>query len=111
MFPEEIRMADLIYGLITLISVSSTLYMMVRSAKADTTEKQDKQRKDALRDQAVDTKLDAISTNVESVLKKVESWGTRITVLETRYDQLAKDVARLQEHCDDMFRSNVGGTD
>lgn len=110
MLPEQIRVSDLLSWLITAISVTSTLVMLVHTFRDDSEEQQSKKRAEALRDQKVDNKLDSIGSNVESLLKKVENFGNRITVLETKYEQLAKDVSRLQEHCDSMFR-NIGGTD
>lgn len=71
---------------VALISAASTAIMLVRTFGNDT-------RESAKREQ----KLDSIGSNVESLLKKVENYGNRITALETRYDQLKSDLAELRE--------------
>lgn len=71
---------------VALISAASTVIMLIRTFGNDTKES-------AKREQ----KLDSIGSNVESLLKKVENYGNRITILETRYDQLKSDIQELRE--------------
>lgn len=70
---------------VALISAASTVIMLIRTFGNDT-------RESAKREQ----KLDSIGSNVESLLKKVENYGNRITVLETKYDQLRTDLNELR---------------
>lgn len=70
---------------VALISAASTVIMLIRTFGNDT-------RESAKREQ----KLDSIGSNVESLLKKVENYGNRITVLETKYDQLRTDINELR---------------